>query len=267
MIRSEHLLLGAVGLFLWVVACLAMLVGSCAACTLVGLSAGLNLLAIGLLSVAAAVGTLSLFTILWRTRYLWRMCHTALIAHPAALRSACQTLQIRPETVLCTSQVDLTVFCIGWWHPRIVISKGLVTAVSPAELTAILAHERHHQVQRDPLRLLAMKLMRTVLFPLPVVHGFHRAFLLRLEVEADEAAIGVVGRPAVARALYKLLTTNQPIDSALQPLPIAPFQPSAARLEYLLQPEQPPFTSLFSVRQIGLSLLPFLVFCLTMLVH
>lgn len=267
MIRSEYLLLGAVVLLSWVLACLAMLAGSCGACTSHGLGYDLSGLAAGLLSAGAVVGMIFLLVTLWRTRRLWRLCHTALVDHPPVLRQACRRLAIRPERVMCTSQADLTVFCIGWWRPRIVISKGLVETVAPAELLAILVHERHHQLRRDPLRLLLMKFIHALLFPLPVVHELHRAFLLRIEVEADEAAIEVVGRPSVASALYKMFTANQTIGQTLQPLPIAPFQPSAARLEYLLQPDQPPFASLFSVRQMVLSLLPFLAFCLTMILH
>src|SRR5262249_59951379 len=46
----------------------------------------------------------------------------------------------------------------GVIRPRILVSTGLTTALTPAEIGAVLAHEREHLRPRDPLRLLAGRL-------------------------------------------------------------------------------------------------------------
>src|SRR5262249_31609550 len=47
----------------------------------------------------------------------------------------------------------------GWVRPRILVSTGLAAALTAAEIGAVLAHEREHLRHRDPLRLLAARLV------------------------------------------------------------------------------------------------------------
>lgn len=259
MIRSEHLFISALGL-LWLAAiCLWMLGIHCPGCNLYWLST----LALGALMIAVAVGSTVFSLAVWRTQRLWRLCHVSIEPYPLKLQQACQKLGITVEEIVYTAQPDAFSFCMGWLRPRIVVSVGLLEQVSASELTAILAHERHHQQQRDPLRLLVMMLIKSILYPLPAIHDFHHTFLTLIEIEADEAAIRVSGRPTVASALYKLLMQPSLTASSLQAVPVASFHACGSRLEHLLDPHQASIVPL-STPHLFLSLMPFLLLCLTM---
>src|SRR5688572_19379632 len=56
--------------------------------------------------------------------------------------------------VRCSVAEDVMPFAItvGLSSPRIVVSTGLVSSLTLSELRAVLAHEAHHCLRRDPLR-------------------------------------------------------------------------------------------------------------------
>src|SRR5439155_13985574 len=60
-------------------------------------------------------------------------------------------------------------FCVGTIRPRIYVSVGALKRLSATELDAVLAHERHHQRRRDPLRLLVVEALAHGLFFLPAL--------------------------------------------------------------------------------------------------
>ena len=257
--RSEQLFIGTL-VFLWLaMMCTWMWGVRCPGCVLHGLHA----LAIGVLWIAAAIGGTVLLLAIWRTQRLWRLCRTSITPHPPKLQQVCRKLGIGLDQVTCTAQVDAIVFCMGWLQPRIVISTGLLTQVSVTELTAILAHEQWHQQRRDPLRLLFMHLLRTVLYPFPIIHDLHRSFLTQIEIEADAAAVECSGRPALASALYKLLTLPALPASTAYSAVVTSFSPQANRLAHLLDPQRSPPVALSTIR-LAVSLLPFFLLCLTM---
>jgi len=95
----------------------------------------------------------------------------------------------------------------GLLRPRILVSAGLATALAPAEIRAVLAHEREHLRHRDPLRLLATRLLAAWCCYLPAAHWFADWAALRRELAADRAAAGCTGRGVLAAALLKLAST------------------------------------------------------------
>lgn len=92
----------------------------------------------------------------------------------------------------------------GVIRPRILVSTGLAAALAPAEIRAVLAHEREHLRCRDPLRLLAARLVAAWGCYLPAAGWLARRAALRRELAADRAAAGSAGRGALAAALFKL---------------------------------------------------------------
>jgi Zn-dependent protease with chaperone function len=92
----------------------------------------------------------------------------------------------------------------GLWRTRILLSTGLVDTLDRAELTAVLAHERHHLGGRDPLRLLAARVLAGYGWYLPILAWWMRGQALRRELAADRAATARTGVAAVAGALLKL---------------------------------------------------------------
>jgi Zn-dependent protease with chaperone function len=92
-------------------------------------------------------------------------------------------------------------------RPRILVSAALAAALSPAEITAVLAHEREHLRRRDPLRLLAARLLCGWYWYLPAARWLGRRGALRRELAADRAAVRSAGPGVLAGALLKLAAT------------------------------------------------------------
>jgi Zn-dependent protease with chaperone function len=92
----------------------------------------------------------------------------------------------------------------GLIRPRILVSTGLAAALTPAEISAVLTHEREHLRHGDPLRLLAARLAAAWGCYLPVAGWLARRAALRHELAADRAAAGSAGRGVLAAALLKL---------------------------------------------------------------
>src|SRR5207247_5847046 len=60
-------------------------------------------------------------------------------------------------------------FCAGHLRPRVYVSTGAVRLLGAAELDAVLAHEAHHRLRRDTLRIAGARGLCDTLFFLPVV--------------------------------------------------------------------------------------------------
>jgi Zn-dependent protease with chaperone function len=92
----------------------------------------------------------------------------------------------------------------GLLRPRILVSTGLAAALTPAEISAVLAHEGEHLRARDPLRMLAARLVAAWGCYLPAARWLSGRAALRRELAADRAAAGCTGRGVLAGALLKL---------------------------------------------------------------
>jgi beta-lactamase regulating signal transducer with metallopeptidase domain len=101
----------------------------------------------------------------------------------------------------------------GLFRPRILVSTGLTTALTPAEMGAVLAHEREHLRHRDPLRLLVGRLFAAWACYLPVARWLAGRAALRHELAADRAAAGRAGRGVLPGALLKL--ASMPVCPAI----------------------------------------------------
>lgn len=109
------------------------------------------------------------------------------------------------DVVCIGSDVPLA-FCAGILRPRIYVSRGLIGRLHPAELEAVLLHERHHSRRRDPARYAAAIALKDVCFYLPVVSWLVQHLRENAELRADRAAIQGAGRRSVAGALWTLGT-------------------------------------------------------------
>lgn len=94
----------------------------------------------------------------------------------------------------------------GWWRPVILVSAGLVEALTDDELAAVLIHEESHAANRDPLRTFVLQTVAEGLFFLPVLRKVTAAYQERRELDADALAFGLQRdwRP-LASALLKVL--------------------------------------------------------------
>jgi Zn-dependent protease with chaperone function len=113
----------------------------------------------------------------------------------------------------CAARLDMVdaveAFAVtyGLIRPRILVSTGLAAALAPAEIAAVLAHEREHLRHHDPLRLLAARLLAAWGCYLPAAGWLADRSALRRELAADRAAALRAGRGVLAGALLKLAST------------------------------------------------------------
>lgn len=99
---------------------------------------------------------------------------------------------------------DLFAYCAGVLRPRIVVSRGLLEALTPRQLHVVLAHENAHAERHDNLRRV---LAGTGLWLVP--RRFRRQLLgdlaLAAELSCDRAAARVVGSAAEVIATLRAL--------------------------------------------------------------
>ena len=120
--------------------------------------------------------------------------------------------RLSPPSMLVPSDVQLVdhdepfAFTYGLGNPRIAVSSGLVAHLSPEELEAVVVHERYHVRARDPLKLVIARTAARTCFFLPAVGHLVARYLAGRELAADRRSLRDLGRPAVAGALYKVVT-------------------------------------------------------------
>jgi len=134
---------------------------------------------------------------------LRRMGRSGSPQFPAAAQDTAAALGIAGRVRVVASDEAFAVTC-GLLRPRILVSEGLARSLSRAELTAVLAHERCHLQHRDPLRLLAARMLAGYGFYLPAARWLAGQLGLRRELAADRAAATRAGRAVLAGALLKL---------------------------------------------------------------
>lgn len=153
---------------------------------------------------------------------------------PRRLQRLLDQHNLSSDEVVYLNFESLHVFCLGFFRPRIWLTSGLVELLSDEELSAVLAHEKHHTRQRDPLRLLVSRALQSAFFFLPFVTDLAKVAELQQEVAADQAAIAKLGDDLpLLCALQKLLQQNA-ANTPLQRAAYSPFNVTQARLERLL---------------------------------
>jgi len=98
-----------------------------------------------------------------------------------------------------------------------VLSEGLLELLSPAELEAVMRHERAHLAQRHDLLLLAFAAWRTALPWLPTSQLAQRAVSELTEMLADDAALREARRETLIRAIAVVASGERPAGAADQP--------------------------------------------------
>jgi Zn-dependent protease with chaperone function len=119
-------------------------------------------------------------------------------------------------------------------HPRILVSTALAAELTAAEVAAVLAHEREHVRHRDPLRMLAVRLLAAFAWYAPAASWLASRAVLRRELAADRASARGTGRGVLAGALLKLASLPAcAVAAAAGPAPDAPgsLEARVAQLE------------------------------------
>ena len=80
-------------------------------------------------------------------------------------------------------------FCAGYMTPTVYISRGALESLTIAELEAVLAHEHHHGLVRDPLRFAVGRILTRALFFVPALRPLFDRDADLAELNADGAAV------------------------------------------------------------------------------
>lgn len=182
-----------------------------------------------------------------RSRRLTRQLLGVAQPLPARLAGASGQLGLAAQVAYLATPVPIAL-CYGLLRPRIMVSAGMLARLNDAELTAILLHERHHLQRRDPLRSLAMHAVTAGLFLMPLAPVWQRWFETRMELAADQAALSVMPRGALAGALAAVLTA-----APARPAGLAALSATEARIASLVgTPQRAPLPVGVSVLNFGL---------------
>lgn len=102
-------------------------------------------------------------------------------------------------------------FCVGGRRHRIVVTSGLLSALAPTELDAVLAHEDAHGRQRHHAALLWCYILFGILAPaFPTFRRGLRDVQLYAEMRADDCARRRVGAGPLHTAIARIATLPTP---------------------------------------------------------
>lgn len=134
--------------------------------------------------------------------------------------------------------------CAGLFRTRVIVSTGVIGALSESQLCAVLAHEASHAHHRDPLLITLSRAAGAGLFFVPLARSLGQLAVARAELAADATAVVLAGRSALSGALLALdeapvvrgavahVVSAEVIDLRIQALrsPTVPQPPVALRL-------------------------------------
>jgi Zn-dependent protease with chaperone function len=118
----------------------------------------------------------------------------------------------------------------GFWRARLVLSSGLLCALTEEELVGLLEHEAAHHARRDNLTKLALALLGHLSLAFPLSWRLLRWRAEQVEMVCDEVAAARTAAPLeIAGALVKLRRLTLNVGGAAPSAPLASsFFPDAA---------------------------------------
>ena len=168
---------------------------------------------------------------------LTAMTHLRSAGQQAMLHAQTARLVGRPEPSLgavLVEHADPVAYCVAGRHPTVILSTGAVQALEPAQLSAVLAHERAHLTGRHHRLLALARIGRLVLPFLPLMRAADAQVARLVEMHADDAAARAGDPRSLATALVVLATGTSPA-----PALAASATDSVQRIHRLLLPAEP----------------------------
>ncbi len=120
----------------------------------------------------------------------------------------CSVLDIAGRQVRLLSTNALFAGQIGFWHPELVISEGLLQTLSPEHLETVLAHEQGHYHYRDTFWFFWLGWVRSCTAWLPNTKALWEELLILRELRADAYAASQVDRLLLAESLLLVVSTS-----------------------------------------------------------
>lgn len=114
-----------------------------------------------------------------------------------------------PGTRVLAHPVPLA-YCVPGLRTTTVLTEGLVNALEPDELAAVIAHERTHLDQLHHLVLLAFRAWNSALPWFPIANRAERSVALLTEMLADDGARRATSDRSLRDALLRVGSTGEP---------------------------------------------------------
>jgi Zn-dependent protease with chaperone function len=118
-------------------------------------------------------------------------------------------------------------YCVPGIRTTTVLTDGLIEALDPDELAAVIAHERTHLDQLHHLVRLAFRAWHSAIPWFPIANRAERSVVTLTEMLADDGARRSVGTEALQRALERVGNAG---ESASYPDAATGANPDAAML-------------------------------------
>lgn len=151
-------------------------------------------------------------------------------------------------------------FSYGWRKPRVLVTRGLVETLDEHELFGVLAHEKYHLEQREPLKILIARALRDAIIFFPILNDLVENYVLLQEIAADQTALARgAKREALASALLKVF--RSPTWDALG---VGAYSPFGERVQHLAEPHRK-FNWRISWLRVGVSFVAVILLVLAVL--
>ncbi len=175
----------------------------------------------------------------------------AIVAYTQAAQATQELKQLRqyPSIQLTKTKARLLpielpfIAQVGFWHPEIMVSRGLLETLNPEQFDAVLAHEQAHATYHDTFWFFSFGCLRRLTFWLPKSDSLWQELLLLRELRADRIAAQTTDPLVLAEALITLVRSpmvqsdwsatlhpqnlddrfSERIDAILNAAPLAPI--------------------------------------------
>ena len=158
----------------------------------------------------------------------WYRISRKRVRHRNLLALLSEPSDIAPNALVIPHDSPVAYCVPGSGRSFTVLSRGLLSTLSPTEIKAVVAHERAHITQRHDLLILAFESWQRSLPWLPTARLARRAVGELMEMLADDAALREVSRTDLLRALAATIqyseehtSTNYDDAADVAPLPSA----------------------------------------------
>ena len=159
---------------------------------------------IAVVAVGVGLGIWSLRRQISGSRELSRRVGDLELVPPDELADAASRVGLAGRVKLLDSEERFS-FAYGALTPRVAVSRGLLEAASPAELEAVLEHERYHVRNLDPLKVVFARALPATFYYLPALGALDERYMAARELAADRRALRSCGSKPLAGALLKVV--------------------------------------------------------------
>jgi hypothetical protein len=163
--------------------------------------------------------------------------HLRAVRRQAVRHAQTARLVGRPDPALGATLVDHAqpaAYCVAGPHPTVIVTTAALAALDPAQVDAVLAHERAHLASRHHLLLAAARIGRQVLPFLPLMRDADTQITRLVEMHADDTATAGRGTGPLATALAVLAAAAGPAPGLA-----AAATDAVQRIQRLLRPAEP----------------------------